>query len=86
MEGKNNVKKVAVDYKSKHFVIQDEDMLGDFDGIDPYVDVDKVIEHHLFAHVSDCRYYGIPAYHGKDEELKKKIAEIDELLDKQEIL
>lgn len=75
------MKKVAVDYKGKHFVIQDEDTLGDFDSIDPYVDVEKVIAEQLYNHVADCRYYGIPAYHGKDEELKKKIAEIDELLD-----
>ena len=78
-------KKVAVDYKSKHFIITDEDMVSEFDGIDPYVDVEKVIEHNLLSYVSDCRYYGIPPYHGRDEELKKKIAEVNELLDKSEI-
>ena len=79
------MKKVAVDYKGKHFIITDEDMVSEFDGIDHYVDVEKVIEHNLLSYVSDCRYYGIPSYHGKDEELKKKIAEINELLDKTEV-
>ena len=75
------MKKVAVDYKGKHFMIFDEDAVGDFDILDPYVDAEKVIKEHLKSHVADCIYYGIPAYVGKDEELKKKINQIEEELE-----
>lgn len=71
------MKKVAVDYKGKHFIIQDEDALYEGDITDPYVDVDGVIEHNLEEHVDACLYYGIPAYIGSDKKLKERIAGIE---------
>lgn len=75
------MKKIAIGYKGKHFIIADEDRADEFDELDPYVDVDKVIAEQLGNHVADCRYYGIPAYIGADDELKRRIAEIDKKLD-----
>ncbi len=73
--------KVAVSYKSKHFIIMDEDTVDQEEGedIDLYVDVDKVIESDtiLLNHVIDCNYYGIPAYIGDDQELKYRIEKIE---------
>lgn len=76
------MKKVAIDYKGKHFIIQDEDMIHEMDTINPYVDAEKVIAENLESHVADCMYYGIPAYIGKDTELKQKIQEIENVLNK----
>ena len=76
------MKKVAESYKGKHFVIVDEDMSDGF--IDPYIDVERVIADNLEGHVSDCRYYGIPAYLGKDQSLHKRIGAINAELDKLE--
>lgn len=73
---RNNINKVAVDYKGKHFIITDENMLEDLDIINVYVDVETIIKNSLVLHVMDCIYYGIPAYIGKDEKLRKKIDEI----------
>ena len=75
------MKKVAVSYKGKHFVIQDEDTLDDMDTIDPYIDVDFIIEKALPAHVADCIYYGIPAYVGADKELKERIEKLEKEMD-----
>ena len=71
--------KVAVDYKGKHFVIQDEDTLDDFDILDEFVDVEKIVNSPtlLASHVYQCIYYGIPAYLGKDETLRANIKIIE---------
>lgn len=71
-------RKVAVDYKGKHFIITDNDYVCDFEILDPYIDIAHVIscDETLTKHVEDCIYYGIPAYYGKDKELKKRINNI----------
>ena len=71
--------KVAVDYKGKHFVIQDEDTLDDFDILDEFVDVEKIVNNPtlLKSHVYQCIYYGIPSYLGSDEKLKAQIEVIE---------
>lgn len=76
------MKKVAVSYKGKHFVVQDEDTLDSYDEIDPYVDIEKVIASALESHVWDCLYYGIPAYIGKDKKLHKMIGRIERRIQK----
>ncbi len=76
----NPKKKVATDYKGKHFVIQDEDMVDEFESISEFVDVNKVIAESLESHVADCLYYGIPAYIGDDADLIEKIAIIEKKL------
>lgn len=76
------MKYLAANYKHKHFILIDE---GDEDenGIDPFVDVDKIVLNKalLTQHVRACRYYGIPAYIGKDIALNTQIGAIDRLLD-----
>lgn len=75
----------AVDYKGKHFILYDEDRLDDeMDDIINYIDVDTVITTDLADHVSSCMYYGIPAYVGSNEELKKEIERLYIELDKKE--
>ncbi len=74
------MKKVATDYKGKHFIIQDEDTLDVFDILNPYIDAEDVIKHHLESHVEDCHHYGIPAYIGADKELHRRINEIEQKL------
>lgn len=77
------MKKVAIDYKGKHFVITDEDLVNEFDSIDPYVDVERILDSEttLLSYVADCNYYGIPTYHGSDARLKERIASIQTTLD-----
>jgi len=75
MNKPNKKEIVAVDYKGKHFILYDKDMVDELYIIDPYIDVAKVLEN-LEDHVEQCRYYGIPAYVGKDRELKEKIEEL----------
>lgn len=69
---------IAVDYKGKHFTIQDELDEEGFDIEDPYVDVEKIIadDKLLTQHIQDCNYYGIPPYLGKDKDLIERIKNI----------
>jgi len=70
----------AIDYKGKHFILQDDLDEEGFDVEDPYVDADKIAtdDKMLTSHILDCDYYGIPPYLGKDEKLHAKIKEISE--------
>lgn len=70
------MKKVAISYKGKHFIICDKDTVDEFDIILNYIDVEKVIKENLESHVADCAYYGIPAYLGDDVELQARILKI----------
>ena len=74
------MKKKAVDYKGKHFVIQDKLYLDDTE--DEFVDVEKVIsdDRLLKDHVLNCAWYGIPCYLGKDQSLHDRIKKIEEEL------
>lgn len=73
------MKIIATSYKGKHFVLEDEDCVDEFDIIDD-IDVGRVIsnESSLRNHVVDCIYYGIPAYIGNNKELKDKIDKIEQ--------
>lgn len=73
----------ALNYKGKHFILADDDVEEDWEGLDLYVDADKVSskETLLRSHVEACRYYGIPAYIGKNTELKARIETIDQEID-----
>lgn len=69
----------AVDYKGKWFTLQDELYEEGFDFERKEIDVDLVIEKSLKEHVKNCIYYGIPAYIGKDEKLKARIKELEDV-------
>lgn len=74
------MKKVAVDYKGKYFIIQDEDTLDDeYDFVLKYIDVDYIIGDGLKDHIADCVYYGIPPYIGKDGELNRRIKKLEKI-------
>jgi hypothetical protein len=76
------MKKVLVDYKGKHYVIQDEDSLDEaWDEVVGEITEEQLTDHFLEGHVDACMYYGIPAYIGGDKELNKRI---DNLLKKYE--
>lgn len=77
-----SLKKIAIDYKGKHFIIQDEIDEDCFDIEDPYVDVERIIgdDKLLLQHIQDCNYYGIPSYIGSDKDLKKRIAKLEKLV------
>jgi hypothetical protein len=73
------MKIIAIDYKGKYFTLQDEDIVLDYmDYPLPYIDVESIISDYdnLREHVKSCQYYGIPAYHGSNEEINNKINEI----------
>jgi len=72
---------VASDYKGKWFVLQDEDVEDEYDLVRDEIDVHWVMGEGLQEHVENCRYYGIPAYIGKNEELKAKIKKIEDEFD-----
>ena len=57
-----------VDYKGKHYIIQDK--LYDLDYEIGEIEKEKAIDK-IFSeiHISNCKYYGIPAYIGKDEDM-----------------
>lgn len=74
----NNI--TAIDYKGKWFILQDVGMEDDFDYVRPDVDVSWASGEGLAQHVANCVYYGIPAYCGSDEELHRKIKEIQDKL------
>lgn len=77
---KQEKKIVAVDYKGKHFILCDEDCIDDMDILDENIAIQHEIDHNLENHVSDCHYYGIPAYIGNDSRLKEKILDIERKL------
>lgn len=64
-----------IDYKGKHFILQDQDIELDDDwdlciGTKEYNDIDDSF---LRSHVDACIYYGIPPYIGADKKLNKRI-------------
>lgn len=65
-----------VDYKGKHFVLQDEVFEDDY-SIGEMSD-SEITDEFLASHVFDCEYYGIPPYIGKDELLNERIKKIQE--------
>lgn len=73
-------RKVAVDYKGKHFILMDENIIENDSVLSTYIDGSAVVESRalLAAHVADCLFYGIPPYIGEDNKLR---ALIDELQD-----
>lgn len=73
------MKIIAIDYKGKYFTLQDNDIPLDFmDYPLPYIDVEHIIsnDQNLKEHVEECQYYGIPSYHGSNEDLKNRINKI----------
>lgn len=84
-EQKDMEKIVAADYKGKWFVLQDEGMEDDF-GLRPEINVEYVTNAGLREHVENCQYYGIPAYIGQNKELRAKIKEIEDEIEKEETL
>ncbi len=79
---------VATDYKGKHFVLQDDNLVDPaFEYVIDYINVDMIINNDkaLKEHIADCIYYGIPAYSGNNKELNDKIARLSEELEKDEI-
>jgi hypothetical protein len=75
---------IASDYKGKWFVLQDEDFDLEWVHPRPEINVEYVMNEGLYEHVENCRYYGIPAYLGKDKTLKTRIREINETIDRLE--
>jgi hypothetical protein len=62
-----------IDYKGKHEIWQDKDIELDpvWDVVVGELDTDKVTDEEFRNHLEDSEYYGVPAYIGKDERLKK---------------
>lgn len=55
----------------------DEDQMDDlYDFERPEINVEYIMNEGLREHVDNCIYYGIPAYVGGNEELKKKVNEL----------
>lgn len=73
------------DYKGKHFIIQDE-LTEEFDY--PYIfeeiSDEQLTDKFLQVHVETSIYYGIPAYCGKNQELKERIKKFEEEYEKRE--
>jgi hypothetical protein len=66
-----------IDYKGKHKIWQDKDIELDpvWDVVVGELDTDDVTDEEFRDHLEDSTYYGVPAYIGKDERLKKLEAE-----------
>lgn len=77
------MKKIALDYKGKHFILADENQ-GEDEVLNEYVDCEKIINSDklLEEYIEDCIYYGIPTYLGEDKKLKKRIKKIENDLSK----
>jgi hypothetical protein len=59
-----------VDYKEKWFVIKDKE--EELDYIIGEITKEEALEEDFVAkHKENCEYYGIPAYIGKDKDLKR---------------
>lgn len=71
---------VAVDYKSKYFILYDESCVDDEDFVIEYISTTAIIHNDgaLKNHVNACIYYGIPAYVGSNQELKDRINKLEE--------
>lgn len=70
----------AIDYKGKHFILQDEDSIDkDHDYVLQYIDTLYIINNpeELKNHVLQCNYYGIPSYLGSNKELNEKIENLE---------
>lgn len=67
------------DYKGKWFVLCDSVDPEDFEIGE--IREDEITDGFLQAHVEASRYYGIPAYNGNDEKLKRRINSVNMLLD-----
>lgn len=68
-----------VDYKGKHFIIQDEleDSMDELAFPKETITEDEITDKFLIRHVSFCIYFGIPAYLGKDKKLKVRIKRLE---------
>ena len=66
------------DYKSKHFVLADEDdeMFGSVGTIED----DDITDTFLKDHIEACMYYGIPSYTGSDGVLRERIEAMEKVL------
>jgi hypothetical protein len=66
-----------IDYKGKHEIWQDKDIELDpvWDVVVGELDTDKVTDEEFRNHLEYSEYYGVPAYIGKDERLKRLEAE-----------
>lgn len=62
-----------LDYKGKHYIYQDADIFLDgMDWVEDTIDdVNNVTDEDYKEHYWTSRYYGIPAYIGKDERLNE---------------
>ena len=67
-----------IDYKGKHFILQDEIMDDMYDYEIGEMNEKEITDDFLKDHVQDCNYYGIPAYVGEDKNLIQAIKEIEE--------
>lgn len=68
------MKIIADDYKGKWFVLQDENIDCQYERKE--INVEWVMGEGLEEHVENCLYYGIPAYLGDNQDLHKRIEEI----------
>lgn len=62
-----------LDYKGKHYILQDADYELDFmDFVIGTTTKEELLANKSFieSHKELCEYYGIPAYVGRDEELR----------------
>jgi hypothetical protein len=63
----------VIDYKGKHYTYQDVDIALNptFDWVENVIESDDITDEQFKEHHNMCRYYGIPAYYGRDERLNK---------------
>ncbi len=76
--------KYQIDYKEKYFILQDEKPTED-DWMDIEIGTmedSEITDLFLREHTDTCIYYGIPAYIGKDEDLKGRIDKLYKEYDK----
>ena len=76
-----------LDYKGKYFVLQDSE--AELDHMDyPIGEMDdkEITDGFLQGHVQNCRYYGIPAYFGKNKDLHRRIDKLHEVYEELEKL
>lgn len=67
--------KYKVDYKGKHYILQDE-LYEDMDYEVGKMDDHEITDDFLKGHIEACNYYGIPAYLGMDKSLRKRIKKL----------
>ena len=70
-----NMKLNKIDYKGKHFVLQDANIALDyefgFDFVTGTMDSSELTPEFVAEHKDACDYYGIPCYFGRDKEINK---------------